>query len=353
MATRSKAKSISSNTSVSSADDIRASFSQGSHNDNQNERVVTGNGTQLVWKEKLPVFDDQDISWAKYAEEFELHIMEQEDNEDIDIRTHSFTTKRNRQIYKMLVQGIGRKSFDLICKKFKFLGQEAFLFLEDYYLGTAQLRKEKIFHELTSIKLNNEDSIKDFGAKILNWEVECISYGLLPSIQKEGEMSILGSLVLRALPPRMHSFVGRVRERSEGPPSVKELVRLMIAEDNQQNFHKSTKGSQNIVSIASTSNPAKNRGNKRKWPKKKTQKNKPGSTTGAAAIPGAVNSSRENDDTHHLGQGNPPAKQRRITCNKCKSTNNSHTERDCWSNKWCDYCQSASHNRKFCRKARR
>ena len=41
MATRSKAKSISSNTSVSSADDIRASFSQGSHNDNQNERVVT------------------------------------------------------------------------------------------------------------------------------------------------------------------------------------------------------------------------------------------------------------------------------------------------------------------------
>ena len=313
-------------------------------------RVETGHGPQLVVKEQLPAFDDKMINWEKYAMELQLHIMDQ--NEDEDIRTSSFTPKRNREIYRMLIRGVGRKSFELISKTFEFKGQEAFLFLEEYYLGTKKHRKEKIFQEVTSMTMKDSDSIRDFCAKILNYEVECISHGLLPAGQDE-DGSLLGSLVLRALPPRMHSFVGRVRERTDGPPSIKELVRLIIAEDNQQSFHASTRNSHNVVSVASTSNrnqhPARNKGNKRKWPKK----NKPHPTAGAAAQPGTGTSSRENGHRQHRGQENPPPKQRKITCNKCKSTNNSHTERECWSKGWCDICQSTSHRREFCRKGRR
>ena len=122
--------------------DDRATSSQGSLNETQNDRIQTGHGPQLVVEEQLPAFDDKMINWEKYAMELQLHIMDQ--NEDEDIRTSSFTPKRNREIYRMLIRGVGQKSFELISKTFEFKGQEAFLFLEEYYLGTKKHRKEKI-----------------------------------------------------------------------------------------------------------------------------------------------------------------------------------------------------------------
>ena len=137
MATRSKAKSVSSTCSI---DDDRATSSQGSLNETQNDRVQTGHGPQLVVEEQLPAFDDKMINWEKYAMELQLHIMDQ--NEDEDIRTSSFTPKRNREIYRMLIRGVGQKSFELISKTFEFKGQEAFLFLEENYLGTKKHKRK-------------------------------------------------------------------------------------------------------------------------------------------------------------------------------------------------------------------
>ena len=210
----------------------------------------TGYGSLNVIRERSPpTFDDTEINWPKYAAEFRLHLLDQ--NENDDIYTSTFTPTRNRQIYALLLKGVGRKSFEIIHKIYQDKGQEAFKFLEEFYIGSADQRIQKILIELTNTTLKDHHSIKDFSSKLLNWEAECKAFNLLPTTQKPGQASILVTLALRALPPRMSSFAGRCRERVGGLPDIKELVNLMVAEDQHQKQFSKTNETQN-VSAAST-----------------------------------------------------------------------------------------------------
>ena len=86
----------------------------------------------------------------------------------------------------------------------------------------------------------------------MNWEAECKAFNLLPTNQKPGQASILVTLALKSLQPRMSSFAGRCRERIGGLPDIKELVHLMVAEDEHQKQFNKNDSTQN-VSAASAS----------------------------------------------------------------------------------------------------
>ena len=315
----------------------------------QNPKNLTGNGTQYVMKESVPKFDDKSENWPKYAAEFELHISAQ--NEEDDIRNTSFSPRRNKEIYAMLIKGIGRRSFEIVHRILKNQGKEAFLYLEDYYIGNIQHRKLKILHELTLTKLKDSDSIRDFAIKLLHWEADCISHNLLPAPKEPGEPSILVSLALKALPPRMENFASRCREREGGPPSVNQLSEMIIEEDHQQSLSLSRNASHNIVSAATTSRnelQKKNQGFKRK--KNFNMRNNSQNTLQPVRDFNNYNRNDRQGARQEDRNQDPPSK-RRITCSKCKSTNG-HTSDTCWSKNWCTNCRSTSHNTKVCRKTK-
>ena len=78
----------------------------------QNSVPLRGYVPPAFFRERAPpIFDEScDSNWMKYADEFRLHLLDQ--NEKDDIYKSIFSDTRNRQIYALLIKGIGRKSYN-------------------------------------------------------------------------------------------------------------------------------------------------------------------------------------------------------------------------------------------------
>jgi len=288
----------------------------------------TGHGSQGVYPRERPppTHNDTEKTWPKYSEEFRLHLLDQ--NEEDDIFNSKFSIKRNREIYSMLIRGVGNKAFNLISKSFKDKGQEAFKFLEEYYLGSVSQRRQHVLEDLfQQEKLEDSDSIPDYVSKITNCNEDCKEHGFLPADTSEEEPSLLTAWAMSNLPPKHDDLSKYFRMRPEGLPGLKEFKKLLLNENHILNRMQAK--SKNQVSAVSTNNVGKSRPAKR-------PRNDFGANGGGGG--GHMVTSRPHNNNK------PP-----VTCTKCLSRNGSHNEKDCRSQKWCYVCKNASHDKKDCR----
>ena len=58
-----------------------------------------------------------------------------------DIYKASFNEEKNCNIYRLLLQAIGTHCFNMIHRMYEDKGKEAFMFLEEFYLGSIEQRK--------------------------------------------------------------------------------------------------------------------------------------------------------------------------------------------------------------------
>ena len=163
-----------------------------------------------------------------------------------DIYKTTFNELKNRKIYQLLLQATGTKCFNMVHRVYKDKGKEAFLFLEEYFLGSIEQRKQEVFDDLTAMDLTDSDSIPEFCIKLQNMNEDCKSFNLLNPALASDETSLLVSLALKSLPPRMHSFAARCRERPDGPLSLQQLIRLLLNEDRAQRRRGAGHNSQNV-----------------------------------------------------------------------------------------------------------
>ena len=348
----------------------------------------TGHGPQVVVSRTVSpskLDETSDQNWKKFAEEFRLHIMELYPEEDIYKTT--FNELKNRKIYQVLLQATGTKCFNMVHRVYKDKGKEAFLFLEEYFLGSIEQRKQEVFDDLTAMDLTDSDSIPEFCIKLQNMNEDCKSFNLLNPALASDEPSLLVSLALKSLPPRMHSFAARCRERPDGPLSLQQLIRLLLNEDHAQRRRGAGRNSQNVNAARNLLEASRAHGPRRRGGRGRGRggigRARP---NGSHATPQQQQQQQQRQQPPSRRSSPPPPQQqqyqqrhqqqqqqqrrgmaarpadrprywnhsrRQITCNKCKSTNGSHTEDTCWSTKWCSTCQSASHDRVHCRFGRR
>ena len=364
-------------------------------------RVPSGYDNPAVWSLKNPPsFNDKKENWVKYKEDLRLHVCELFG--DVDLMTSVFDKIRNRQIYHMIVRGVGPLSFNLIRIMYKDKGQEAFQFLDNHFLGSIESRKAMAISKMNTVtKLPNENMAM-YIARMQELQEELIQFDLMKRSEPGEANMLVGKIINKLVEHKEYQHLHRRltdKNIREGFPDLNELCKLLSQEeyfikcqDNQTNTY------QNVSAARSTTGDDTgnhSRGapiSRGRQGRRRGKSNRGGGRRASTNVPdaAAAGSHRQdptatNVDIYHninaanhgnsgsyrgatrgrLGQyngrstasisvrpRNQPYNDSRppISCERCLSRNKKHTAKNCPSIRWCNTCQNASHDGSQCYK---
>ena len=273
-----------------------------------------------------------------------------------------FTPKRNRNIYGLLIRCIDNNSFDLIDAAYKDKGQEAFKFLQEHFLGSAEKQKTDCMTEIGSLTLAENADVPQFVTKLCRLKEKSLHYRIF---HPEGtEMLVV--LAIRALPQRFQHYAVQLRGKKKYP-TLEDFCKQLLKEDQVlRDLDKSYKKKESVLAV---------RGGKRKRGGRVKSTTATGSEAGhqIAAVsnynaprpppaPGARQPGRPPaprqlpaarappvSRQQHSGTSNGGSQRPPVTCTRCLSRSG-HTQAECRSNRWCQNCSNASHETNLCRK---
>ena len=359
-------------------------------------RGVTGYDNPVTWGWKNPPsFNDKKENWVKYKEDLRLHLCEQFG--EVDLMTSEFDKTRNRQIYHMIVRGVGPLSFNLIRIMYKDKGQEAFKFLDNHFLGSMESRKALTISKMNTISKLPNENMAMYIARMQELQEDLIQFDLMNRTDPGEANMLVGQIINKLVEHKEYQHLHRRltdRNIREGFPDLTDLCRLLSDEEyfikcqqNHTNPHLSVNATR-----TSTGNCSRGAPNSRGRHKGRRGNNNRGgghmspNTPAAAATGGRrqdntattnfnsvhqINATTEGNSSNYRGatrgrygqqnsrptpttvrQRSHPYKDSRppITCERCLSRNNKHTAKNCPSTKWCDTCLNASHDRPQCYK---
>ena len=363
-------------------------------------RGLIGNGNPAILGLKSPPsFNDKKENWVKYKEDLRLHLCEQFG--DVDLMTSTFDKIRNRQIYHMIVRGVGTLSFNLIRIMYKDQGQQAFKFLDNHFLGSVESRKARAISKMNTISKLPNENMAIYIARMQELQEELIQFDLMKRTDPGEANMLVGQIINKLVEHKQYEHLHRRltdRNIREGYPDLTELCKLLSDEEyfiklqeNQTHSHSSVNATRS--STDDTGNCSRGGSISRGQPRRRGNNNRGGrhrSPTRAPDAAAAGNHRQENTAATNVGiyhninattesnyssnyrggargrsvqpsgrprhmpvnQRNHPYKNPRppISCERCLSRNKKHTAKNCPSIRWCNTCQNASHDGSQCYK---
>ncbi|KAG1698110.1 Rap1 GTPase-activating protein 2 [Nymphon striatum] len=117
------------------------------------------------------------------------------------------TSEENSEAFAQLIQFLDDRSLSLIIRDAEDEGRQALQILEEHYLGKGKPRIIALYHELTSLSMDDKDSVTDY---VIRAETAA------NSLKAAGEAvsdSLLVAMVLKGLPARFRTFSAIITQR--------------------------------------------------------------------------------------------------------------------------------------------
>ena len=145
-----------------------------------------------------------EIKFLSYLRMQKLYSVVMDDN-DVLMTSEIATTdtdaiEKNKMVFACLVQFLDDKSISIILRDAKNNGRKALQVLRNHYLGASKPRIISMYHELTTLKLENSETVTDF---LLRGETT--STRLNEAGEKVSD-ALLISMILKGLPDSFKSF---------------------------------------------------------------------------------------------------------------------------------------------------
>ena len=309
--------------------------------------------------ENRPLFDGRAVAWKRFDASFVHYIKDQREEDDLE--TSVFTPTRNRNIYSLLIRCIDDVSFDLISAAYKDKGQEAFLFLQEHFLGSAEKQKTDCMTEIGSLTLAENADVPKFVTKLFRLKEKSLHYRIFHPDGTE----MLVVLAIRALPQRFQHYAVQLRGRKKYP-TLEEFCRQLLKEDQVLKDLEMNKRKDSVLAVRAPVGGKRKRGRGRATTDPEVSHQaaavgnytaRPNGNPGArqhgrpntaarqhAPQPARASAPRQQQYSTANGSQRPP-----VTCTRCLSRSG-HTQLECRSNRWCGNCNNASHDTNLCKK---
>ena len=365
---------------------------------------VKGNVAQLPQitvntPEILSKFNGDGTTWSRWEDLLQNHLKDLWKDEDFDLDTvtvlNTLSDKQNRQLYGLINNCVPTAAYHMISTTCHNKGIEALLTLRSNYLGTKDDRRLQFMRLFANINCTENGDIYELIKLIHKLDKEDKIYKILNRKKdKDGcdGSDLIVALALDGLPSRFHTFALHMQNLPT-LPSVEVFCIKLAAEERKLKYLNSTEKREEAVH-AVEARPQKMSGKKNN---RRTSVNaiqdyrsaqKSSSNNSLYQRRGEDSSSSSNfPRPEHQGYGfgrrgggkmrgsarashtaeRPYFKakktmkqwphktqhtKRPVTCTKCLSRSG-HQRHECWSQRWCENCQNASHSTNFCTKTSR
>ncbi|KAK3876711.1 hypothetical protein Pcinc_018523 [Petrolisthes cinctipes] len=136
--------------------------------------------------------------------------------------------ENNARVYAELVQLLDDTSLSLVIREAKDDGKKAIKILREYYMETSKPRILSLYTELTSLKMEGNESVTDY---LIKAEKAATS---LKSANEVIIDSLLVAMVLKGLPPSYKTFATVVTQREKEWTFMEFKVQLRSYEETEK-----------------------------------------------------------------------------------------------------------------------
>ena len=186
---------------------------------------ATGYSAQHVYKRLW--YDGDEEKYDIWEIKFLAHIRLQKLNLNLAENDDDFP-EMNANVFAELVQVLDDKSLQLVMRDAVDDGRKALKILRDHYRGNTKPRIIALYTELTSLKMNDAETVTDY---ILRAEATSTS---LKSAGETISDSLLIAMVLKGLPEEFTSFSTVIMQKDREPSFLEFKSLLRSYEETQK-----------------------------------------------------------------------------------------------------------------------
>lgn len=336
-------------------------------------RLLTGHVHQSL--SIVPKYDGQTEGWPRYSDLLHGYIRKTHPGSDIST-SENLDPMVNELLYDCLAHGLDHHSYNLI-RHLKYDGLKAFRYIDESILGDQNARRNECHILFASTCLEANDDIQTYCAKLFKLRQDFAAHNLIPN-GPEGLKNWCDSLIavqIAKFPRKFKPFADRLRDESRnyGWPSLDSFTKRLIEEARYLGSNTGTSqpqgSSTNSTVLAVTARPntsqhtrdhrhpqppppraattlQQSEGRRVHQPRNSRSLNRPRRGRGPRHTRGRGRGRGSSNNNQRHPKGRP------ITCKNCLSRDNTHDEHNCYSSKWCNICNNASHNTDICRFAK-